>query len=103
MEPFLRGTPNASKFDQLVHKRQIYDLATCRFIREAKDVLWLGPPGVGKSFLVKALGYQAIKCGFLVYYRSVFDVVRDFLQDEAFGGHDKGKMETLGLNGKILL
>ena len=52
-------------------------------------MLWLGPPGVGKSFLVQALGYQAIKTGFLVYYRSVFDLVRDFMQDEAFGGHDK--------------
>ncbi len=76
-------------FNPSINKQQIYDLATCRFIREAKDVLWLGPPGVGKSFLVQALGYQAIKCGFLVYYRSVFDVVRDFMQDEAFGGQDK--------------
>lgn len=76
-------------FNPSINKQQIYDLATCRFIREAKDVLWLGPPGVGKSFLVQALGYQAIKSGFLVYYRSVFDVVRDFMQDEAFGGQDK--------------
>lgn len=76
-------------FNPCINKQQIYDLATCRFIREAKDVLWLGPPGVGKSFLVQALGYQAIKSGFLVYYRSVFDVVRDFMQDEAFAGQDK--------------
>lgn len=76
-------------FNPSINKQEIYELATCRFIREAKDVLWLGPPGVGKSFLVQALGYQAIKAGFLVYYRSVFDVVRDFMQDEAFGGHDK--------------
>lgn len=76
-------------FNPSINKRQIYDLATCRFIREANDVLWLGPPGVGKSFLVQALGYQAIKSGFLVYYRSVFDVVRDFMQDEALGGQDK--------------
>jgi len=76
-------------FNPSINKKQIYDLATCRFIREAKDVLWLGPPGVGKSFLVQALGYQAIKSGFLVYYRSVFDLVRDFMQDEAFGGQDK--------------
>ena len=76
-------------FNPSINKRQIYELATCRFIREAKDVLWLGPPGGGKTFLVQALGYQAIKSGFLVYYRSVFDVVRDFMQDEAFGGQDK--------------
>jgi DNA replication protein DnaC len=76
-------------FNPSIKRQQIFDLATCRFIREARDVLWLGPPGVGKSFLVQALGYQAIKAGFLVYYRSVFDVVRDFLQDEAFEGQDK--------------
>jgi len=76
-------------FNPSIHRQQIYELATCRFIREARDVLWLGPPGVGKSFLVQALGYQAIKSGFLVYYRSVFDVVRDFMQEEAFGGQDK--------------
>lgn len=76
-------------FNPSINKQQIYDLATCHFIREAKDVLWLGPPGVGKSFLVQAVGYQAIKSGFLVYYRSVFDVVRDFMQDEAFHGQDK--------------
>jgi len=72
-------------FNPSINRQQVYELATCRFIREARDVLWLGPPGVGKSFLAQALGYQAIKSGFLVYYRSVFDVV----QDEAFGGQDK--------------
>jgi DNA replication protein DnaC len=76
-------------FNPSINKQQVYDLATCRFIRERRDVLWLGPPGVGKSFLVQAIGYQAIKSGFLVYYRSVFDMVRDFAQDEAFGGEDK--------------
>jgi DNA replication protein DnaC len=76
-------------FNPSIKRQQIYELATCRFIREARDVLWMGPPGVGKSFLAQALGYQAIKSGFVVYYRSVFDVVRDFLADEAFEGEDK--------------
>ena len=52
-------------------------------------VLWLGPPGVGKSFLAQAIGYQAIKAGHAVLYRSVFDVVRDFLHDEALSAEDK--------------
>jgi DNA replication protein DnaC len=76
-------------FNPSINKRQVYDLATCRFLEQAQDVLWLGPPGVGKSFLVQALGYQAIKIGHIVYYRSVFDVVRDFLQDEALGGEER--------------
>jgi DNA replication protein DnaC len=76
-------------FNPSIKKKQIYDLATCRFVREARDLLFLGPPGVGKSFLVQSLGYQAIKAGFTVFYRSIFDVVRDFLHDEALGGEDK--------------
>jgi DNA replication protein DnaC len=76
-------------FNPSIHKKQIFDLATCRFIRESRDVLLLGPPGTGKSFLVQALGYQAIKQGFVVLYRSIFDVVRDFLHEEALGQDDK--------------
>jgi DNA replication protein DnaC len=76
-------------FNPSIKKKQIYDLASGRFVREARDVLWLGPPGVGKSHLVQAIGYQAIKAGFGVLYRSIFDLVRDFLHDEALGQEDK--------------
>ncbi len=76
-------------FNTSVKKKQVFDLATGRFIREARDVLLLGPPGTGKSHLVQALGYQAIKSGHTVLYRSIFDVVRDFLHDEALGGEEK--------------
>ena len=76
-------------FNPSVPKKQIFDLASGRFIREARDVLLLGPPGVGKSHLVQAIGYQALKAGLVVLYRSIFDVVRDFLHDEALGGEEK--------------
>jgi len=76
-------------FNPSIKKKQIFDLATCRFVRENRDVLFLGPPGTGKSHLVQAIGYQAIKAGYTVLYRSIFDVVRDFLHDEALGGEEK--------------
>jgi DNA replication protein DnaC len=76
------------QFNPSVKKKQIYDMASCRFIRECQDCLFLGPPGTGKSHLVQAIGYQAIKSGFTVRYRSIFDTVRDFLHDEAFAGQD---------------
>jgi DNA replication protein DnaC len=81
------------KFDWAINpsipKKQVLDLATSRFVREKRDVLWLGPPGVGKSFLVQAIGYQAIKAGHVVLYRSVFDVVRDFLHDEVLSAEER--------------
>jgi DNA replication protein DnaC len=76
------------QFNTSIKKKQIYDLASCRFIRECRDCLFLGPPGTGKSHLVQAIGYHAIKSGFTVRYRSIFDTVRDFLQDEAFAGQE---------------
>ena len=69
-------------FNTSIKRKQIHDLATGQFIREKADVLFLGPPGVGKSFLVQAIGQQAIKSGFVVLYRSIFDLARDFLEEQ---------------------
>jgi len=76
-------------FNPSIPRKQVFDLATCRFVREARDVLFLGPPGTGKSFLVQAIGYLAIKQGLVVLYRSIFDVVREFLHDEAIEDQEK--------------
>jgi DNA replication protein DnaC len=83
------------QFNPTVKKKQIYDLAGCKFIRQGEDVLFLGPPGTGKSHLVQALGYQAVKSGHTVRYRSIFDLVRDFMQDETLGGTEKALAKCL--------
>ncbi len=69
-------------FNQKINRKQVFDLGACDFIRKGKDVLFIGPPGVGKTHLAQAIGLQAIKSGLTVYYRSIFDLVRDFLKEE---------------------
>jgi len=76
-------------FNPSIKRRQIMDLATGRFIREKTDLLILGPPGVGKSHLVQAIGHQAAKIGFTVLYRSIFDTVSELIQAENFGDNVK--------------
>jgi DNA replication protein DnaC len=76
-------------FNPSIKKNVVFELAACRFVREKRDALLLGPPGTGKSHLVQGVGLAAIRAGFTVYYRSIFDVVRDFLHDEAMDGHER--------------
>jgi len=76
-------------FNPAIHRKEIFDLATGNFIRQAKDVLFLGPQGVGKTHLAQAVGYEAIKMNFQVLYRFIFDLVRDFVKDEAFSQQDR--------------
>jgi DNA replication protein DnaC len=76
-------------FNPMIKRKQMYELATGRFIKERRDVLFCSAPGTGKSHLIQAIGYQLIKLGYVVLYRSIFDVVRDFLHDEAMDGHDR--------------
>jgi DNA replication protein DnaC len=76
-------------FNPSIKRKQIHDMASCQFIRDKADVLLLGPPGVGKTFLVQAIGHQAIKAGFMVLYRSIFDLARDFLGDEDLRHQDR--------------
>jgi DNA replication protein DnaC len=71
------------QFNTSIKRSQIYDLATGQFIRQNRDVLLLGPPGVGKSCLAQAIGYGAIKAGFVVLYYSVFDLVRDLQAEQS--------------------
>jgi DNA replication protein DnaC len=77
------------QFNASIHRRQIFELAAGNYLRQGHDILLVGPPGVGKTHLAQALGYEAIKQGREVLYRSIFDLVRDFMKDEAFKQQDK--------------
>ena len=76
-------------FNPSIKRKVIYDLAAGQFIREARDVLFIGPPGVGKSHLAQAIGYQALKNGCVVLYRSIFDLVREMKEEDALPSRGK--------------
>lgn len=69
------------RFNPTISRKDIFELAAGHYIRKTSDVLFVGPPGVGKTHLAQALGYEAIKQGFIVRYRSIFDLVADFLSE----------------------
>jgi len=71
------------QFNPNINRQQIHELATCAYIRQHSDLLMIGPPGTGKTHLAQALGYEAIKRGHSVRYVSIFDLVRELMDDEA--------------------
>jgi len=64
-------------FNPQIPKREIMSLMSTRFVSDAHNVLFLGPPGVGKSHLSLALGLAALQNGYTTYYRSAFDLITD--------------------------
>lgn len=70
-------------FQPRVDRSKLDALATCQYIRERDNVLFLGPPGVGKSHLAVALGVKAIKNGFSTTHFVLDDLMHQLRADAA--------------------
>jgi DNA replication protein DnaC len=57
-----------------VDRRLVDELATGRFLHEGRNVVLLGPPGVGKTHLAIALGVRTAELGHRVYFTSAVDL-----------------------------
>lgn len=80
----LAHLPYVKTFDQFdfsfqpsIDERQIRELQTLRFVHEAANAIFLGPPGVGKTHLSVALAEAAIQAGFGAYFITAHDLVTD--------------------------
>lgn len=71
-----------------VNEEQIRDLATGRFIAHGESVLFLGPPGVGKTHLAVAVGRGAILSGYTVLFTTAAALVANLAK-----AHLTGRLE----------
>lgn len=67
-----RGNVNTTKtleafdfaFNPSINRQQVFDLATCAYVRQHRNVLICGQTGTGKTHLAHALAHEAARQGF---------------------------------------
>ena len=56
------------KFQPTIDRKLVDELMTMRFVHNTENIVFLGPPGVGKTHLSIALGMKAIQSDIPAYY-----------------------------------
>ncbi len=76
-------------FNPTLNRQQLYDLATCEFVRQHRNVLICGQTGVGKSHLAQALAHEAARKGFDVVFTAADAMLRHIHAGRADGTYER--------------
>jgi DNA replication protein DnaC len=76
-----------------IDQKLLGELSALRLVEERRNVLLLGPPGVGKTHLAIALGITATEAGYRTYFTTASDLVTA-LQAAHLEGNAGAKMRT---------
>lgn len=64
-------------------KSRIVNLMDLEFIKHRKDIILIGNPGVGKSFLAKCMAYAATQAGIKVLFTTAMDMINHLIAADA--------------------
>jgi DNA replication protein DnaC len=94
----LSAVKTLADFDFAFHpslkRDQIESLHTLAFIERKENVVFLGPPGVGKTHLAISLAVAAAESGRRVYYATLADLI-SWLEEAQQGGRLTQRLRTL--------
>jgi len=72
-------------FHPKLNKKQVMSLFDLDFIRQQENVIFLGPPGVGKTHLAISLAIKACYHGFKVYFTTMDTLMKKLKEPQSRG------------------
>lgn len=81
-------------FQTSVTRRQIQQLLDMHWLEKAFNILFLGPPGVGKTNLATSLGIQAVELGYHVSFITMDELIRT-LKTESISTKSKRRIKQI--------
>jgi DNA replication protein DnaC len=77
------------KFNEAaISPKELRELATCRFIDLKQNFVMAGPPGIGKTHIIKALGHEACRRGHNVLYKKMHTLLKELLQVKNYSKYE---------------
>lgn len=78
-------------FQPKLDKQKVMSLFDLSFIGRKENVIFLGPPGVGKTHLAVALAVKAVHAGISIYFTSMEELITKLKDDQQNGRKGRGR------------
>jgi DNA replication protein DnaC len=76
-------------FQPDMDRRRVSDFATCQFIAQRKNIIFIGKPGVGKSHISVGIAIKALLKGYSVLFTQVSEMLQVLHQSKADNSYYK--------------
>lgn len=81
-------------FQRSITKEQMLRLCDFTWVEDAYNIMFLGPPSVGKTYLATALGYRALNSGYAVTFLTLDDLMR-LLKTSEISSQSKQRLRVI--------
>ncbi|NCB41499.1 MAG: AAA family ATPase [Clostridia bacterium] len=89
-------------FQPSANARKMNELKSLGFVARAENVIFLGPPGVGKTHLAVGLAVEAIRNGYTAYFLSAHELIA-MIKENIASGRIHRKIKTLCKPGILII
>jgi len=90
--PFIKSIDEFDfTFQPKLDRQKVMSLFDLSFIRHNGNIIFLGPPGVGKTHLAVSLALKACQAGISIYFTNMEELIKKLKKDHEAGRTGKGR------------